>query len=289
MTQLTVVQPGPQTLIQDRGRPGLAHLGVGAAGAMDREAHALGNRLVGNPVNSAGLEILLGAAEFTTDSAVWIAITGAWGSVTRGSNPAPPHTAVLLEAGEILTFGPAEHGIRYYLAVRGGLDVAPVLGSRSRDTLAQLGPEPLAAGDVLSVGSEPVVPVPAVDTVPIDAPPNGTATLEVRPGPRHDWFAPEVWTAFVEGEWHVSQRADRSGLRLEGPALPRTVSGELPSEGMVPGAIQVSPDGAPTVLAVDHPVTGGYPVIAVVTDESLDALAQLRPGQPIRFRLATGR
>jgi biotin-dependent carboxylase-like uncharacterized protein len=289
MTQLTVVQPGPQTLIQDRGRPGLAHLGVGAAGAMDRKAHALGNRLVGNPLHSAGLEILLGGAAFTTDSAVWIATTGAWGSVTAGTRIVPPHTAVLLEERETLTFGPAEHGIRYYLSVRGGIDVSPVLDSRSRDTLAQLGPAPLATGDVLPIGTEPDAPVPAVDTVPVDAPPNGTVTLEVRPGPRHDWFAPDVWTAFVEGNWQVSQRADRSGIRLEGPTLTRAVSGELPSEGMVPGAIQVSPDGAPTILAVDHPVTGGYPVIAVVTDESLDALAQLRPGQPIRFRLATGR
>ena len=289
MTQLTVGRPGPQTLIQDRGRPGLAHLGVGAAGAMDREAHALGNRLVGNPANAAGLEILLGGADFTTDSAVWVAVTGAWGSVIAGGNPVPPHVAVLLNAGDTLAFGPAEHGIRYYLAVRGGIGAAPVLGSRSRDTLAQLGPAPLAQNDVVPVGTEPQAPVPVVDVVPVDAPSGDTATLEVRPGPRRDWFAEAVWAEFLDGTWLVSQRADRSGLRLDGPALQRSTAGELPSEAMVPGAIQVSPDGAPTILAVDHPVTGGYPVIAVVTDESLDVLAQLRPGQGIRFRLATGR
>ena len=289
MTQLTVGQPGPQTLIQDRGRPGLAHLGVGAAGAMDREAHALGNRLVGNPASAAGLEILLGGAEFTVDTSVWIAVTGAWGSVAANGIPVPPHTAVLLRAGEALVFGPAEHGIRYYLAVRGGIDVAPVLGSRSRDTLAQLGPPPLAQGDVVPVGTEPHTPVPAVDVVPVDAPSGDTAALEVRPGPRRDWFTEDVWAEFLDGGWQVSQRADRSGIRLDGPMLQRSSAGELPSEGMVPGAIQVSPDGAPTILAVDHPVTGGYPVIAVLTDESLDALAQLRPGQGIRFRLATGR
>ena len=289
MTRLTASRAGALTLIQDLGRPGLAHLGVGTSGAMDRGALALVNRLVGNSADAAGLEILLGGAEFRADEALWVAVSGATGSVSVAGAPVQQHTATLVGAGETITFGPAEQGIRYYLAVRGGIDVAPVLRSRSRDTLAQLGPEPLADGDALPIGGEPESPVPPVDLVPVDAPSTDTVTLEVRPGPRRDWFTAEAWDALVNHEWHASPRSDRSGIRVDGPQLERMETRELPSEGMMPGAIQVSPDGAPTILAVDHPVTGGYPVIAVVTEGSLDALAQLRPGQGIRFRLATGR
>lgn len=289
MTHILLLRSGPLALVQDRGRPGLAHLGVGAAGAMDREALALANRLVGNDPDAAGIELLLGGAELEADAPLWFAVAGAWGEVTAGGRPVEPHTATLLGTGERLVFPLAGRGIRYYLAVRGGIDFPPVLGSRSRDTLAGLGPEPLRGGEVVPVGPEPPTPIPSVDVVPIDAPPEGTVTLDVRPGPRRAWFSEESWDALLHRDWQVSSRSDRSGVRLEGPALERTDARELPSEGMVPGAIQVSPDGAPTILAVDHPVTGGYPVIAVVTDASLDSLAQLRPGQPVRFLLATGR
>ncbi|MBB5634054.1 biotin-dependent carboxylase-like uncharacterized protein [Cryobacterium mesophilum] len=289
MSDLTVIRSGALTLVQDLGRPGLAHLGVGASGTMDRGALTLANRLVGNPPDAAGLEILLGGAELRAGGDAWIAVTGARGSVAIGGQEVSPNVATLLEAGRAISFGPAEHGIRYYLSVRGGIDVAPVLGSRSRDTLAHLGPAPIADGDSLPIGSAPGDPVPVIDTVPVDVPTDGTVTLEVRPGPRRDWLAADAWERLFASEWRVSARSDRSGIRIDGPELSRVVTRELPSEGMTPGAIQVSPDGAPTILAVDHPVTGGYPVIAVVTDDSLDLLAQLRPGQGIRFRLATGR
>ncbi len=289
MTQILLLSSGQLALVQDRGRPGLAHLGVGAAGAMDRGALALANRLVGNDPDAAGIEILLGGAELEADAPLWFAVAGARGNVTAGGRAVEPHTATRLDAGERLVIPLAERGIRYYLAVRGGIDFPPVLGSRSRDTLAELGPEPLRSGEVVPVGPEPATPIPTVDIVPVDAPIEGIVVLELRPGPRRDWFADESWGALLESEWHVSPRSDRRGLRLEGPALERTDARELPSEGLVPGAIQVSPDGAPTILAADHPVTGGYPVIAVVTDASLDLLAQVRPGQPILFRLATGR
>jgi len=288
MTWLSVVKPGPLTLVQDRGRPGLAHLGVGSSGAMDRAAHSLANRLVGNEPAAAGLEILFGAVALRAEDTVWVAVAGAWGSVTIEGREVAHHSATLLGAGETLEFGIASHGIRYYLAVRGGIEVPLVLGSRSSDTLARLGPSLLAVGDILRIGSEPHGAVPLVDVVPVDAPSNAAVTLELRPGPRRSWFTPESWDRLLGNEWQVSPRSDRSGIRLDGAALDRTERRELPSEGMVSGAIQVSPDGVPTILAVDHPVTGGYPVIAVVTDDSLDALAQLRPGQKIRFRLATG-
>lgn len=288
MTQILFLHSGPLALVQDRGRPGLAHLGVGSAGVMDRAALALANRLVGNDADAAGIELLLGGAELEADGPLWFAVAGAWGDVTADGRPVEPNTATLLRAGERLVFPFAERGIRYYLAIRGGIDLPPVLGSRSRDTLAELGPEPLRGGEVVPVGAEPTTPIPPVDIVPVGAPIEGAVLLEVRPGPRRDWFVDESWHALLESEWHVSPRSDRRGLQLEGPGLERVDARELPSEGLVPGAIQVSPDGAPTILAADHPVTGGYPVIAVVTDASLDLLAQVRPGQTIRFRLATG-
>jgi biotin-dependent carboxylase-like uncharacterized protein len=286
--QLRVLASGPQTLIQDRGRPGLAHLGVGSSGAFDRAAAALGNRLVGNAPRAAVLEVLLGGLRIAFDADAWVAVTGAWGSVVTESTVVEPHTPTSIAAGSLLELAPAEHGIRYYLAVRGGIVAPDTLGSRSRDVLAAIGPPPLAAGDRLLVGSDIGGPVPAVDVVPVDPPPVGAVTLAIRPGPRQPWFLEDSWRSMLESAWTTSARSDRTGIRLEGHGLVRTEHSELPSEGMIPGAIQVSPDGAPTILGIDAPVTGGYPVIAVVTDQSFDALAQLRPGQPVRFTLATG-
>ena len=307
---LEIVSPGALTLVQDLGRPGLAHLGVGTAGAMDRAAHTLANRLVGNPVGAATLEVVLGGLVVRFAAPTWFAVTGAWGELVldgatsggrtgsidddpdRAFSPArtvEPHTATLAPAGSTLSVGAATAGVRFYLAVRGGITVPAVLGSRSRDTLAALGPAPLRAGDVLPIGAEPATAVPSVDLVPV-GPPATEVTLALRPGPREDWFAAASITTFYGSAWTTSARSDRTGIRLEGVALERDAAhaGELPSEGMVAGAIQVSPDGTPTILAVDHPVTGGYPVIAVVTAASLDALAQLRPGQEVRFLHATG-
>lgn len=281
---LTVISPGALALVEDLGRPGLASLGVGASGAFDRGAHRLANRLVGNPAGAASLELLLGGACFSMGRSSWIAVTGAWGPVTASGRAVEPHTPTAVHAGDVLEFGPATSGLRYSLAIRGGIAAEPVLGSRSRDTLAALGPAPLAAGDQLPIGDEPASPVPAVDLVPIDPPPAGDVVLEVSPGPRRDWFEPDAVEALHRTRWTVAARSDRTGVRLDGPALARSRAGELPSEGMVPGAIQVSPDGAPTILAVDAPVTGGYPVLAVVLSRSLDRLAQARPGQGVLLR-----
>ncbi|WAB80339.1 5-oxoprolinase/urea amidolyase family protein [Microcella daejeonensis] len=290
---LHVLDPGPRTLVQDLGRPGLAALGVGAAGAMDRAAHRLANRLVGNPEQAATLEVLLGGLVLALPEGAWIAVTGGTGPVSLDGRPVAPHAAVRADRdGAELRLGPLEHGLRAVVAVRGGVDAPATLGSRSRDSLAELGPRPLEAGQRVPLGPEPTGPVPSVDLVPIDPPTDGAVDLAVRPGPRRDWFEEAAWSTLLDAEWTVSARSDRTGLRLDGPALardPAAVGRELPSEGMLPGSIQVSPDGAPTVLGPDAPVTGGYPVIAVLTDAALDLLAQLRPGQPVRLRLATGR
>jgi len=280
---LLVLEAGPQTLVQDRGRPGLAHLGVGASGAFDRAAAGLANRLVGNSDRAAVLEVLIGGLRMVLEADSWVAITGAWGPVTIGARPVEPNTATLVRAGVELVVGPAQHGIRYYVAIRGGVDAEATLYSRSRDVLAALGPSPLAQGQRVPIGSEVSSPIPAVDLVPVDPPRDTEVALTVRPGPRRGWFADSAWQRMLEAAWITSARSDRTGVRLEGPILERIADGELPSEGMVPGAIQVSPDGVPTILGVDAPVTGGYPVIAVVADQSFDALAQLRPGQPLRF------
>ncbi|MCU1571701.1 MAG: hypothetical protein JWR33_2442 [Naasia sp.] len=281
MPSLTVLRPGALATVQDLGRPGLAALGVGPSGAFDRRGHLLANRLVGNPADAAGLELLLGGAALRAESPLWMAVTGAWGPVTADGWPVEPHTAVLVPAGAVLEFGAPESGLRYSLAVRGGIDVPPVLGSRSWDTLARLGPSPLTGGQQLPVGGPPHTDVPAVDLVPVGPPPSGTLRLEILPGPRRDWFEDAAWGLLTAAEWRVSARSDRTGVRLEGPELRRSRHEELPSEGMVAGAVQVSPDGIPTVLGVDAPVTGGYPVIAVLALGELDRLAQARPGQRV--------
>ncbi|MGY6497099.1 MAG: 5-oxoprolinase subunit C family protein, partial [Microcella sp.] len=291
--RLRVLEPGPLTLVHDLGRPGLAGIGVGASGAFDRAAHRLANRLVGNDETAAGLEVLYGGAAFALLAGTWFAVTGAVGPLTLDGTPIEPAHPVRAERdGAVLRLGPATRGVRYSLAVRGGIAGEPVLGSRSRDTLAALGPAPLTPNDVLAIGEDTTGPVPAVDLVPVDARTDTVTELMVRPGPRRDWFTNEGWQRMLQTAWVVSPRSDRTGVRLDGATLerrPAAVGRELASEGMTPGAMQVSPDGVPTVLGPDHPVTGGYPVIAVVTDDALDRLAQLRPGDPVRLRLATGR
>lgn len=286
---LRVLAPGALALVQDLGRPGFAHLGVSPSGALDRGALTLANRLVGNPEGAPGLELLLGCFEARFEAPAWFAVTGAEALLTldgRALDPGLPHGA---EAGQVLRIGPATRGLRLYLAVRGGIVAPAVLGSRSRDVLAALGPELLVAGDLLPIGPPPAAPVPALDFVPVDRPPAGIVDVRASRGPRADWFTASALDAFFTATWRLGADSNRVGARLEppeaGPAelLARTVHGELPSEAMVAGSVQVSPDGRPTVLLADHPVTGGYPVIAVVTRPSLDRFAQLRPGQQVRF------
>lgn len=286
MTRLHVELPGASTLVEDLGRPGLAHLGVAASGALDRGALALANRLVGNADGTAALEVLVGGFRARFEGEAWFAVTGAWGRVTLDGRPIPPYAAARARDGSVLELGTAARGIRYVVAVRGGIDVPPVLGSRSRDTLAGLGPEPVAAGQALAIGTEPAASVPVVDQDVAFPPPQGAVTMSLLPGPRADWFTDAAREALFERPWRVSEQADRIGARLVGPELERRRTGELASEATVPGSMQVAGDGRPTVLLADRPVTGGYPVIAIVSPASLDAMAQVRPGQEVRFRHA---
>jgi biotin-dependent carboxylase-like uncharacterized protein len=281
---LIVVDPGPLATVQDRGRPGWASIGVTASGAADRSAAALANRLVGNDPAAAVVEVTAGGLRVRAERTLLVAVTGAPVPVTAGGRAAPFNAPLTLPPGAVLALGRPAVGLRSYLAVRGGVDLPPVLGSRSTDTLSGLGPPPLRAGDRLPVGTlagdEPVVDVAAV------RPPSAWPVLRVRPGPRRDWLEPAAWTALTGTGWTVTADSDRVGLRLAGPPLRRAQEGELPSEGLVPGALQVPPDGAPLLFLADHPVTGGYPVLAVVAAADLPAAAQLRPGDVVRFRPA---
>lgn len=283
--RLLVQQSGPATTVQDLGRPGRGALGVSPSGALDRGALRLANRLVGNPETRAGLEILLGGFSAVPEVDVWVAVTGAWGPISVDGRPIDGHRAVQVAAGSTLRIGPATHGLRYVLAVRGGIDAPEVLGSRSSDTLAGLGPDVVGDGARLTILPRPRRRLPALDIFPWTPPSADARLLSASAGPRLDWFDDESQRRFFEQSWTVTADADRIGMRLDGRPLHRVDAGlELPSEGMVAGAVQVPPSGVPTILLADHPVTGGYPVIAVVRSADRDQLAQLRPGQTLRFR-----
>ncbi|QJT00403.1 biotin-dependent carboxyltransferase family protein [Streptomyces asoensis] len=278
---VSVVRAGALTTVQDRGRPGHAHLGVPRSGALDAPAAALVNRLVGNPPDAAVLETTLNGCALRPRSDVTIAVGGAPCRVTVDGRPVAWGAPVRVRAGTLLDIGPAVSGVRTYVALAGGIIVEPVLGSRSTDLLSGLGPAPLTDGTVLPLGRE-LVPHARVDVAPQPAPP-AELVLRVTLGPRDDWFTPDALRAFTSRIFLVSSASNRIGLRTEGPALERARSGELASEGMVLGAVQVPPAGRPVVFLADHPTTGGYPVIGVVRAADLAAAAQAVPGTPVRF------
>ncbi len=283
MTILEVLDPGPLAVVEDLGRPGLAHVGVTRSGAADRRSHALANRLVANPEDRATVEITLGGFRARIHGGtVEVAVTGADATPAVDGIPFGVNSVRRLLPGQVLSLATPATGLRSYLAVRGGIDVPAMLGSRSYDTLSGIGPPPLRTGDRVPAG-EPGRGHPRLDAAPVA--PIGAAALEVRVtrGPRDDWFVDP--DALVRTRWVTSDRSDRVGIRLAGPPLrQRWPERQLPSEGAARGAIQVPPGGRPVILGPDHPVTGGYPVIGVVVDADTDALAQLRPGRAVRLR-----
>jgi biotin-dependent carboxylase-like uncharacterized protein len=279
---LTVIESGLLATVQDHGRPGHAAAGIARAGAADRAALRTANRLLGNPEDAAALEITMGGFRAVAEADVRVVMTGAWGTIRVDGHPVDPYTVQTWPRGTELHLDWFDHGARAYVAVRGGLgDVlaavdgpravalpgdCTVAGSRSTDTLSGLGPFPLRAGDRLVLEKQAPAPIPPDDLHPWSPPHDDEIELAVAPGPRADWFTDAA--GLFETVWTVSNEADRVGIRLGGPPLARTWHAELPSEGMLPGAIQVPPDGRPVILGPDGPVTGGYPVIAVVTDRS---------------------
>jgi biotin-dependent carboxylase-like uncharacterized protein len=279
------VRPGLLATVQDLGRPGRASLGIAVSGALDRGALRTANRLLGNDESAAGVEIALGGLVAVARGDLWVVLTGARGPVRLEGREIGAYAPHPWPDGTRLEVDGFVRGVRGYLAVRGGFAVPLAAGARATDTLAGLGPDPLRAGDVLPVG-RPAGPVPPLDIAPWGMPDDDALVADVAPGPRADRFPASARAALFAEPWRVTNDADRVGMRLDGPPLEREREAELPSEGMVPGAIQVPPSGRPTILLADGPVTGGYPVIGVVADAALDALAQLRPGARLRFRRA---
>ncbi|WP_331770668.1 biotin-dependent carboxyltransferase family protein (plasmid) [Embleya sp. NBC_00888] len=277
-----VIRAGALTTVQDLGRDGFAHLGVPRSGALDQPAHRHANHLVGNPPDAATLETTLTGTAVRVRTTTVAAVVGAPCTVRINGRPVAWGAAIRVPAGAVLDVGPATAGLRGYLAFAGGVAVEPVLGSRSTDLLSGLGPAPLADGDVLALG-EPSGPTPAGADVSRRPGPPTELVLPLIPGPRQDWFTPGALTSLGAARYAVASASNRIGLRTEGPPLSWARTDELPSEGMVLGAVQVPPDGRPVLFLADHPVTGGYPVIGVVPEEYLAHAAQAVPGTPVRF------
>ncbi|MGH9103617.1 MAG: biotin-dependent carboxyltransferase family protein [Acidimicrobiales bacterium] len=280
---LEVVRAGALTTVQDEGRPGLAHLAVPPSGAADRRSHRLANRLVGNPEGAATLETTVDGVSLRCDVDRHVAVTGAVAPITLDGREVGWCLPVLLRAGQLLDVGTAAAGVRCYVAVAGGIAVGQVLGSRSTDLLSGLGPPPLSAGDRLPLGATSGAPAP-MDAAPYAAP-AGALRIELVLGPRDDWLGRQAVELLGSALWRVSPASNRIAVRLEGPPLDLTTSAQLPSEGMVTGAVQFPPGGHPLVFLADHPTTGGYPVVAVAGFEGICQLAQARPGTPISFGL----
>jgi biotin-dependent carboxylase-like uncharacterized protein len=289
---LEVLAPGPLALVQDRGRIGLADVGVGRSGAADRRSFALGARLLAQDERSAALEVTFGGLRVRAHGDLLVALTGAVaparvqdrGGGERGVGYDAPF---LLRHRETLTLQAPGAGLRTYLSVRGGIDVPPELGSRSTDVLSGLGPAPLREGDLLPVGPPPKR-FPSVDLAPTPAITRDTLVLRTLPGPRDDWLADPA--DLTRTTWLVSANSDRVGVRLTGGQVrhhPSRAGVELPSEGVVRGAIQIPAGGQPVLFLADHPVTGGYPVVGVIVADDVDRLAQAVPGQQVRLELIT--
>jgi biotin-dependent carboxylase-like uncharacterized protein len=305
---LRVVSPGPLALVQDLGRPGREHWGVAPSGAFDRAAHARAQRLVGNDERAAGLEVLMGGLECLAEGDLVVAVTGAACPVEVDGRPEGVEVALYLQAGTLLTLRTALAGLRAYVAVRGGLAVPAVLGSRSRDVGGGIGPPALMAGDVLPVG-EDVLGQPRYEPAAVGVPAWRGAGDQARvlgrevpdvvvdlvPGPHDDLLDGTGWRALESAAWTVGERSDRMGVRLgarsgrEGAWRTRGGTGGLPSFPVVVGSVQLTPSGELVVLGPDAGVTGGYPVVGVVRQEGLDALAQCRPGALVRIRRRTRR
>jgi biotin-dependent carboxylase-like uncharacterized protein len=276
---MRILRTGPLTVLKDSGRVGHAHQGVPRSGAVDREAYGRANALVGNQSGAAVLECTLGGLRVVFDEPAVVVLTGTDAVLTVDGERTGVEDVVSVPAGATVAVTMPKRGLRSYLAVRGGFDVPPVLGSRSTDRIGRVGPAQPTAGDILPIGT-PVGHPDEIMTKRREGP------LEVDLGPRDDWFTRDAVETFLGAEYTVLPASDSVGVRLDGPLLARARSEELPTEGVVRGSVQVPPDGRPILFQADHPVTGGYPVIAVLTPAAADRAAQLRPGEKVRFTRA---
>ena len=269
---IRVLSPGFLTTVQDLGRPGYAHLGVSTSGAADALSLRAANLLVGNREGAAALEMTLVGGVFEFQEAAVAALAGS----DFGAGY-PLWTPFEIRAGEVLKCGPTRSGARCSLAVRGGIDVPLVMGSASTHLMtAQGGFEgrALRKGDLVRTGEAAVRP-PARAAI---SPPAMPAALRVTSGPQAEWFS----RRFYAVEYRVTEESNRMGLRLSGPALERH-AGQMLTEGVSLGAVQVPPEGQPIILFVEHQTTGGYPKIANIVSADMHAVGQLRPRDAVRF------
>ncbi|OKI43568.1 biotin-dependent carboxyltransferase family protein [Micromonospora sp. CB01531] len=286
---IRVLATGPLTTTQDLGRWGWGHLGVPRSGPADAPSHHLANRLVGNAVDAATMEVLRGGLTVEFLEPALFAIAGAPVGVRLDGVPVAFGASVWAQAGAVLSLAVPRFGLWSYFAVRGGLDVEPQLGSRSVDTLSGIGPPPLAPGRVVPIGGLVAGPPGAADAL-IGLCDRRDIELRVSPGPRHEWFTRQAQELLVTTAWTLSTDTNRIAARLTGPELALVEPRQLPTEGLQIGSVQVPASGQPIVHLANHPPTGGYPVIAVVDESDLPMLAQSLPGTVVRFaRRAPGR
>lgn len=293
---ITVIKPGLLSSFQDLGRHGHQHLGVPVGGAMDVRAHRLANLLAGNDEDQASLEITLKGPQLRFDAASCIAISGADLAPALNQQPIPNNRPVIVQAGDVLTFGTRRRGLRAYLAVHGGFCLPCVLGSRStymRGTLGGLQGRSLRANDRLALNQAlDSTQAPALSEalwkikVYLPALLGNTHRRDVRiiAGPHADRFTPESWQQLLSADWRVAAQSERMGYRLDGPVLNLADTRQLLSEGTSFGTIQVPADGQPIILMADRQTTGGYARIAHVATVDLPVIAQTMPGEHLRFR-----
>ena len=287
---IDVISVGLPVLLQDLGRVGMASQGISRSGAADRGSLRAANRLVGNEPGAAALEVTLGNFTFRMQGKGVMALTGAPAPLTivaaSGEKfAAAGNKAIALDDGDTVTLGAPATGMRSYLAFRGGLDVEAVLGSAATDTLAQIGPAAIPSGAIMALRQPAPGTLVSTEELPDPALPKAgeEVVLDVFMGPRTDWFTDCAVASFLSQEWLVTGQSSRVGIRLEGEPLERATEEELPSEATVHGAIQVPASGQPVLFLADHPLTGGYPVIANVAGRHLDLAGQIPPGVRIRF------
>jgi biotin-dependent carboxylase-like uncharacterized protein len=284
---IRVVDPGPQTTVQDLGRFGHLRRGIPPSGPVDVRAFVVANRLVGNPDNAAALECTVLGPRFTVERACTIAVTGAEAPVTVNDAPAAAWTRVPLKPGDAVRVGTARAGVRIYVAIAGGLEVPLVLGSRAtylRGRLGGLEGRALRRGDTLALGPMPADP-PARRLDPEDIPAlDAEPEIRVVLGPQDDRFTQAGIEAFLAGGYQMLPQSDRMGARLAGPRIEHRRGHDIISDGIALGAIQVPGDGQPIVLLVDRQSTGGYTKVATVGSFDIGRIGQVKPGQRVRFR-----
>ena len=281
---LTVVKPGMLTTVQDLGRRGYQGLGVPVSGPMDAYSHRLANQILGNDPSAAALEVTLLGPELVADGYLTCAATGADLSLTVDGKPAPLNQAFHIKSGARLKWGARISGTRMTLAIRGGLDVPPTLGSRATHVASRMGPfggRALRAGDVLPVGTATDAVRP-VSGNPLEIP-DGGAHLRVLPAVHRQRFTDDAWGLLVHARFTISPQSNRMAYRLDGPVLGHAGAADILSEAMPCGAVQVPASGLPILLLAERATTGGYATIANVITADLPIAGQLAPGDWIQF------